>query len=42
MGAKPGTPALERYDALRPELVPAIVGRVERFLEGSRPRESGA
>jgi tRNA dimethylallyltransferase len=42
MGTKPGTPDLERYDALRPDVAPAIVERVERFLEGSRPRAGGA
>ena len=36
MGEKPGTRPVERFDALRPDLVAAVVGRVERFLEGRR------
>jgi tRNA dimethylallyltransferase len=42
MGTKPGTPALERYDALRSDLAPAIVARVERFVGAPGPRGSGA
>jgi tRNA dimethylallyltransferase len=33
MGSKPGTPALERFDALRPDLDRAVIERVRRFVE---------
>jgi tRNA dimethylallyltransferase len=42
MGTKPGTPAPERYDALRSDLVAAIVARVERFVDAPGRREGGA
>jgi len=36
MGEKPGTHPVERFDALRPDLVRAVTERVERFVERRR------
>ena len=36
MGSKPGTQAVERFDALQPDLVHAVIDRVERFLDPPR------
>ncbi len=36
MGSKPGTHAVERFDALRPDLARVVIERVERFLDPPR------
>jgi tRNA dimethylallyltransferase len=41
MGTKPGTRAVERYDALRPDIARVAIERVARFLEQAPAREPG-
>ncbi|HSN21297.1 MAG TPA: tRNA (adenosine(37)-N6)-dimethylallyltransferase MiaA [Usitatibacter sp.] len=42
MGTKPGTQAVERFDALRPDLAAAVIGRLSRFLDAKGPRDPGS